>query len=164
MASVSGDTDPPTDGLAGPAAVVAGAAPEGEDDCGAVAVCGAGVEPVPVDVRLPEGEPVAVGELALLTSVVTVALDAGFAAGAVVGVVVVGAGMLACCSVASDGFELPLPLGGAVVVGAGAAVLLVVAGAAVVGGVVVATVVAGALLAAVPWVPVAPADWEVGAA
>ncbi len=53
--------------------------------------------------------------------------------------------MLADSRIANDGFELPLPLVGAVVVVAGRAVVLVVAGA-VVGGVVVA----GALVAVVP--------------
>jgi hypothetical protein len=72
---------------------------------------------------------------------------------------VVGERLAAVWRVASDGLELPVPLAGTVVDGAGATV---VAGAAVVGGVVVATVV-GALPAAVPWVLEVPADPEVGA-
>jgi hypothetical protein len=70
---------------------------------------------------------------------------------------------LAAWRTANDGLDPPLPLAGTVVVGAGATVVPVVAGAAVVGGVAGATVVAGALLAAVPWVPLAPADPVVGA-
>jgi hypothetical protein len=60
-----------------------------------------------------------------------------------------------------DGLELPDPLTGTVVLGAGLTVVLVVLGAAVVGGVVDAVV---ALLPAVPWVPVeAPAGSLAGA-
>lgn len=63
---------------------------------------------------------------------------------------------------AIDGLELPDPLTGTVVLGAGAGatVVLVVLGAAVVGGVVDAVV---ALLGPVPWVPVAPAGALAGA-
>jgi hypothetical protein len=99
--------------------------------------------------------PAVVGVDVLLVSNVTAAWPAGLGATVVA---------VACCRVANDSFEPPLPLGGTVVVGAGAGatVVLVVAGAAVVGGVVVATG-AGTLLADVPWVPVAPADPVAGA-
>ena len=165
-----GVEDPP---VVGPAAAVArkalppdpvpAAVPpvEAEDGCGAAAFWGAGVEPSPfafagvsADV-LTEVEPAVVGVDVLLVSDVTTAWPAGFGATVVTGV-------LADWRTANDGFEPPLPLGGTVVAGAGATVALVVAGAAVVGGVAVATG-AGALLATVPWVPVAPADAEVGA-
>jgi hypothetical protein len=162
VASVSGETDPPVDG---PAAVVpavdvvaAGpvAGPPVEDDCGAAAVCGAGLELslFPVDVVTDE-VPGVEGAEVLLVSVVTVAVPPGLAAGA--GAVVVG-GVLADWRTDSDGFELPLPLGATVVVGAGT----VVAGAAVVGGVVVATV-PEAPLAAVPWAPVEVPAGDAGA-
>ena len=131
-----------------------------EDDCGAVAVCGAGAElsPFPVDEVVTEVAPALVGAVVLVVSWVTVAVPPGLAAGAGA---VVGTGALAAWRVESDGFELPLPLGATVVVGAGATVVLV-AGAAVVGGVVVATV-PEAPLAAVPWAPEVPAGSEAGA-
>ena len=171
LANVWGESDPPVDGPAAvvPVAEVVGAGPAveppvvGDDDCGAVAVCGAGAGlsafPVDDDV-LTEFELGVAGAEVLLVSWVTVAVPPGLAAGA--GAVVVTAA-LAAWSVDSDGFEPPLPLTATVVVGAGATVVLVVAGAAVVGGVVVATV-PEAPLAAVPWAPVeAPAGSEAGA-
>ena len=164
-ASVNGDMDPPVDGPAAvvPAAGVVAAGPAGvppvEDDCGAVAVCGAGAElsPFPVDDVVTEVAPALVGAVVLVVSWVTVAVPPGLAAGAGA---VVGTGALAAWRVESDGFELPLPLGATVVVGAGATVVLV-AGAAVAGRVVVDTVPEP--LAAVPWAPEVPAGSEAGA-
>ena len=156
--------EPPVDGpatVAGPALppdpVPAAVPPvEAGDVCGA-AVCGAGVElsPFEFDDVLTEVEPAVVGVDVLLVSDVTTAWPAGLGATVV-------AVLLADWRTANDGLEPPLPLGGTVVAGAGATVVLVVAGAAVVGGVAVATG-AGALLATVPWVPLAPADPVVGA-
>ena len=69
--------------------------------------------------------------------------------------------MAADSRIAIDGFELPDPLTGTVVLAVALTVVLVVLGAAVVGGVVDAVV---ALLPAVPWVPVeVPAGSEAGA-
>ncbi|MDQ4067948.1 MAG: hypothetical protein M3203_00475 [Actinomycetota bacterium] len=167
MASVTGGTEPPADGPAtgAPGADVPGTGPAvvppvelGADvgDSGAAAACGTGLEPspLPVDDVLTE-ELAAGGAVVVVTSGFTTG-DAPVCAGGTV--VVVGAGVLTVWSVASDGFELPPPVEGTVVLTAGATV---VAGAAVAGGVVVA----GALLAAVPWVPVeVPAGSEAGEA
>lgn len=152
LRTVEGEMEPPVDGPAaagaGPADVVpvsgpAAVPPAGAGGCGVVAVCGAGTELVTVtfDVGLTVVEPAVVGGVVLFVSDCTT-LGPFDELGAL--------GVLAAWSIASEGFEPPLPLGGTVVVGAGCTVVLVVAGAVVVGGVAGATVVTGALLAAVP--------------